>query len=349
MSQKTVFISGANGEVGHGLIKYLSDHGGYRIVALDIQPLDKELASRCDTVIEKSILDERAIEDLGAKFEFDVIFHLAGLLSTGSEKSPLKGHQLNVNGSVSLLELAAKQSRSRLKPVIFMFPSTIAVYGLGSLDEKMRAGAVRETENLTPVTMYGANKLYIESLGRYYSEHYQLLTAEADLPKLDFRAIRFPGIISAETMPSSGTSDYCPEMLHAAAKNEAYECFVREDAAISFMVMPDAVRSLIELSEADAAKLSQRVYNISAFSLTAGEIKSEILKYFPEANITFRGNGPRQFIIDTWPVDVDQSKARSDWGWKAAYDLNRSFEEYLVPGVISRYGLNDFKKKCANC
>jgi nucleoside-diphosphate-sugar epimerase len=173
-------------------------------------------------------------------------------------------------------------------------------------------------------------------LGTYFSDYFKQLAEKRPIT-IDFRGIRFPGLISAFTVPSGGTSDYGPEMLHAAAKGEAYDCFVREDSTIPFMAMPDAVKALIGLAEAPAANLSRRVYNISAFSLSAGEFREEVLKHFPDAQIGYGIDQHRQAIIDSWPMDCDDKQARKDWGWEPDYSMERCFAEYLVPNIKKRY------------
>ena len=155
---------------------------------------------------------------------------------------------------------------------------------------------------------------------------------------LDFRAIRFPGLISAFTLPSGGTSDYGPEMLHAAAQGKPYSCFVRADTKISFMAMPDAIKSLLTLMDVPREKLSYKVYNIAAFALTAEEFRQRALKAFPDAKITYEVNPRRQGIVDSWPEDVDDSLARAEWGWKPDYDVDRFFDDYFLPEIRKRYG-----------
>jgi threonine 3-dehydrogenase len=155
---------------------------------------------------------------------------------------------------------------------------------------------------------------------------------------LDFRAIRFPGLISAFTLPSGGTSDYGPEMLHAAAQGKPYSCFVREDTKISFMAMPDAIKSLLRLLDVPREKLNHQVYNAAAFALTAGEFRERAVKAFPGAQITFEPNPRRQGIVDSWPEDVDDSLARADWGWRPDYSADAFFDDYFLPEIKKRYG-----------
>jgi threonine 3-dehydrogenase len=180
---------------------------------------------------------------------------------------------------------------------------------------------------------------YCEKLGIYYSKYYGQKHLDPHPPHmLDFRAIRFPGLISAFTLPSGGTSDYGPEMLHAAAQGEPYACFVREDTKISFMAMPDAIKSLLMLLHVPREKLNHQVYNTAAFALTAGEFRERALKAFPGEQITFEPNPRRQGIVDSWPEDVDDSLARADWGWEPDYNADAFFDDYFLPEIRKRYG-----------
>lgn len=335
MRKKAILITGAAGEIGQALIEQLSASGEYILLTLDLHPLPEELDGRSVHMIG-DILDQKLFARLVTEYEFDTIFHLAALLSTRSEFSPELAHQVNVNGTLNLLQLAASQSQQRGKPVRFLFPSSIAVYGMPDLETKERDFHVREWDWNYPTTMYGCNKLYCEQLGSYYSQNYQQL-AETTPTMLDFRSVRFPGLISAFTVPSGGTSDYGPEMLHAAAKGVPYKCFVREDSTIPFMAMPDAITSLLQLWETPRSELSRAVYNVTSFSLSAAEFKIQVKKTFPQARITFEPDFHRQGIVDSWPAGLNDKEARKDWGWQPAYDVARAFEEYLVPNIRERY------------
>ncbi|MCS6807169.1 MAG: NAD-dependent epimerase/dehydratase family protein [Acidobacteriota bacterium] len=336
MRKPVILITGANGEIGHGLINHLGQHGASNIVAIDLNQIDEQLARYCTATIVGDILDENLLQRMVSEYEIHQIYHLAALLSTRSEYTPARAHRVNVEGTLNLLQLAHEQSRWHGHTVKFLFPSSIAAYGLPDRATKMRIGRVRETDFNFPTTMYGCNKLYCEQLGRYFTLHFRQLSAEQASSGVDFRALRFPGLISATTIPSGGTSDYAPEMLHAAAKGEPYECFVDEGAQLPFMVMPDAIKALTMLADAPAERLTQRVYNVTSFSFTAGEFRDRVLRAFPNARITFKVDVPRARIVDSWPANVDDMPARDDWGWKPDYDLDRAFDEYLVP-TISRY------------
>lgn len=240
---------------------------------------------------------------------------------------------------MQLLMLAAYRSEKYRKAVKFLFPSSIAAYGM-TADDKKSAGRVKEEQYNAPHTMYGCNKLYCEKLGMYYSRYCGQHHLDPLPPvMLDFRALRFPGLISAFTLPSGGTSDYGPEMLHAAAQGKSYSCFVRESTKISFMAMPDAIKSLLMLSDVPRENLSRVVYNVAAFALTAGEFRDRALRAFPGVQISFEPNPRRQGIVDSWPEDVDDALARRDWGWKPDYDVETFFEQYFLPQIRKRYGI----------
>lgn len=333
---RTTLVTGANGEIGHSLLESLKEKGNRRIIALDLAPLAGDLATMVDTALQGDVSDPAVVAQI-EKFDIDEVFHLAALLSTSSEKNPALAHQVNVNGTLGLLLMSRRIGLRTNKVVTFLFPSTIAVFGMSSVDEKNNAGAVTEFEYLQPTTMYGINKIYCEQLGGYMSDRFGQLTEEAGTKAIDFRALRFPGLISATTIPTGGTSDYAPEMIHAAAQGKPYSCFVREDSRIPFMAMPDGVKALLDLASAPADSLSQRVYNIGAFSPSAGEIATKVKETYPNAQISFVPHPKRQAIIDSWCADVDDSKARRDWGWDPTYDMQRAFDEYLIPTISGVY------------
>jgi nucleoside-diphosphate-sugar epimerase len=305
-------------------------------VSLDVNALDPQIGRLVHREITGSILDSNLLERILAEFEVDLVFHLAALLSTRSEFTPMAAHHVNVEGTLNLLEFAARETESHGRPVIFVYPSSIAAYGLPDLDTRRKAGSIREDDWNKPITMYGCNKLYCEQLGRYYAMHYKQLS-ETRPPMIDFRCVRFPGLISAVTVPSGGTSDYASEIIHAAARGEPYACFVRPDTRIPFMAMPDAIEALLTLSAAPARYLSCNAYNVRAFNPSADEIRASALRAFPEASITYKVDAKRQNIVDSWPEDVDDSAARKDWGFSPSYDFDRAFHEYLIPTVRSTY------------
>src|SRR5262249_34251701 len=166
--------------------------------------------------------------------------------------------------------------------------------------------------------------------------HYKQLSADA-IARVDFRCVRFPGLISAVTLPAGGTSDYAPEMIHAAAKGEPYDCFVRRDTTIPFMAMPDGVHALLTLAGAPRSRLTRFAYNVAAFNPSAEEICEAVASAFPDARIGFKVDAKRQGIVDSWPSAVDDSPARHEWDFAPKYDFRRAFHEYLIPTIRQRY------------
>jgi nucleoside-diphosphate-sugar epimerase len=334
MRKPVVLITGAGGEIGHGLVTRVAGAGS--IITLDVSPLDASLAPLVAREFTGSITDTSLLDRMLAEFEVDRIFHLAALLSTRSEFTPVTAHHVNVEGTLNLLEFAQRQGESHGRPVTFIYPSSIAAYGLPDLETKARAGAVTEDQYALPTTMYGCNKLYCEQLGHYYARHYKQLSADA-IARVDFRCVRFPGLISAMTLPAGGTSDYAPEMIHAAAKGDSYACFVRPDTTIPFMAMPDGVDALLALAAAPRERLTRSAYNLMAFNPSAASIRNVVTAAFPGAAIGFAVDAKRQGIVDSWPAAVDDSAARRDWGFNPAFDFDRAFQEYLIPTIRQRY------------
>ncbi len=335
MRKPGILITGASGEIGHGLIKRLADDGP--IITIDLRPLPSEFADSVEEEFVGSILDRTLLARVLAEYQVDRVFHLAAVLSARGEITPLTAHQVNVEGTLGLLDFAQAQGEANGRPTMFLYPSSIAAYGLPSLEVKQAVGKVKEQEWNLPTTIYGCNKLYCEHLGRYYARHYKQLAAECLSGKVDFRAIRFPGLISEITVPTGGTSDFAPEMIHGAAKAEAYACFVRPDTRIPFMLMVDAVEAIVKLARARPTDLSQAVYNITAFNPSAEEIRHLVLEGFPAAEITFAPDPKRQAIVDSWPADVDDSRAREDWGLAPRHRVESAFSEFLIPRIRTRY------------
>ena len=332
----TVLVTGAGGEIGHSLLDTFAELGNRRVIAADINVLPDDVQSKIEKGIQGDISDPAVVAQF-EKYDFDEVYHLAALLSSSAERNPELAHHVNVNGTMGLLTMSRRIGLRTGKVVKFLFPSTIAVYGLPSVAVKNSAGKLKEQEYLQPTTMYGINKLYCEQLGAYMSDRFGQLSTEPLTRTIDFRALRFPGLISATTVPSGGTSDYAPEMIHAAAQGNAYACFVRADTRIPFMAMPDGIKALLDLASAPIEALTQRTYNIGAFAPTAEEIAARVVTAFPGTQITYAPHPKRQAIVDSWCADVDDSASRADWGWNPEYNIDRAFDEYLIPTIAGVY------------
>ena len=335
MNQKQVLVTGACGEIGQALVQGLAERGGVDIITADLAALPENIQPYVSEHYRGDMLNKtKYFYD----YDFEVIYHLAAFLSSKAETMPEEAQKVNVEGTMQLLLLAAFKSEKCEKSVKFFFPSSIAAYGLPNAAAKIKAGRIQENEWLKPHTMYGANKRYCEDLGDYFSHHYGQRHLEPNPPAMvDFRSLRFPGLVSACTVPSGGTSDYGPEMLHAAAQGIPYACYVREDTGLPFMAMPDAVRSIFMLMDAPRDTITQTVYNVNAFSLTAGDFQRRAKKAFPDAQISFEPNILRQGIVDSWPADLNDDLARKDWNWKPDFGVDKFFDVYFLPEIRKKY------------
>jgi nucleoside-diphosphate-sugar epimerase len=333
-------VTGGAGFIGSHLVDALVERGDQVMVIDNLSSGRRENlatpAGEQAELVEADVTDVTTVAETVERQRPELVFHLAAQIDVRrSVTDPVYDLTVNVGGTLNLLEFAQAQSSSHGRPVVFMYPSSIAVYGL-TRETKIAAGKVREDQFTDSTTMYGCNKLYCEQLGRYYARHYKQLSAE-HTGQVDFRGVRFPGLISAVTVPSGGTSDFAPEMIHAAAKGEPYACFVRPDTRIPFMAMPDGVDALIQLARAPRESLTLTSYNLGAFAPSAEEVEHEVRRAFPTAEISYAVDTKRQGIVDSWPADVDDAAARADWGFAPKYDFTRAFRDYLIPTIKERY------------
>ena len=333
-----VLITGASGEIGHGLIESLSRDGRRPIVTLDLKPLEPALGGLVQQQYAGSILDDNLLERILSEYEVDLVFHLAALLSTRGEFTPTTAHQVNVEGMLRMLEFAQKEGESHGRPVVFLYPSSIAAYGMPDLATKARAGKVKEDDWNVPTTMYGCNKLYCEHLGRYYQRHYKQLAAETLSGKVDFRCGALP-------RPHLGGDGALGRHLRLRAGDAARR---RAGQALRLLRAPrhahpvhgDARRRRRAAAagrgpegEADAHGLQRR----GVQPLGRGDPRARRSRPSPGAEVTWAPHLKRQQIVDSWPADVDDSAARRDWGFAPRYDEARAFSEYLVPTIRERY------------
>lgn len=300
-NRKRIMITGAAGQIGSELAIVLRDrHGADSVLATDIiRPPDKVLGTG---PFESLNVTERAdIERIVRKNDVDTIFHLAAILSANGEKAPHKAWAVNINGLYNILETARGLGSIRI-----FTPSSIAVFGPAT----PRIRTPQDTV-LDPTTMYGVTKVAGENLCNYYVQKYGL----------DVRGCRFPGIISHETLPGGGTTDYAVAIFYDAVKNGRYTCFLRENTSLPMMYMPDCLKSILDLMEADFSRLKHHSnFNVTAMSFTPGELAAEIRKHIPSFICEYAPDF-RQAIADSWPESIDDSAAREEWNWKPSFDL----------------------------
>mgnify|MGYP000880043997 FL=1 len=307
---KKILVIGSTGQIGSELTLALrKEFGGENVIAgiRKTAPSKQILETGPCEVVDATIREqmERAVE----KHDIDTIVHMAAILSAVGEQNPMMAWNVNMNGLINVLECARDRKMDRV-----LVPSSIAVFGPGTpLDNTPQETILR------PTTMYGITKVAGELLGDYYVLKYGL----------DVRGLRYPGIISHETLPGGGTTDYAVAIYYEAVKNKKYTCFVREDTRLPMMYMPDCLKATISLLKADFNKLRHHCdFNVSAMSFSVKELADSIKKYIPELEVSYEPDF-RQKIADSWPNSIDDSYAREEWGWKPDYDLDAMTRDML--------------------
>nr|MBC7243901.1 L-threonine 3-dehydrogenase [Chloroflexota bacterium] len=297
-----ILVTGAVGQIGSELTPALRQrYGAENVVAAGHRkPPSAELrdAGPFEFI---DVTRRETIEAVVDKYSIDTIYHLAAILSAAGEKNPQLAWDVNINGLYNVLEVARERKLVRV-----FCPSSIAAFG----PETPRDNTPQETV-LRPRTMYGVTKVAGELLCDYYFYRFGV----------DVRGVRYPGIISSETPPGGGTTDYAVEIFYEAIKYKRYNCFLREDTVLPMMYMPDCIKATIQLMEADLSQLTRHSdYNLAAFNFSPAELVAEIKKHIPDLTCTYNPDF-RQQIADSWPRSIDDSAARRDWGWKPDYDL----------------------------
>ncbi|MBP6236316.1 MAG: NAD-dependent epimerase/dehydratase family protein [Saprospiraceae bacterium] len=298
MAQTKILITGANGQIGRVLTEELRKiYGTESILATDITklPITVEPFEFLD------ILNAQRLKEIVHDHNVTQIYHLAAILSANGEWNPIKTWNINLNGLLSILEIAREREMDKI-----FFPSTIAVFG----NTTPRINTPQDVP-LLPTTVYGMSKCTGELWCNYYHQRYGV----------DVRSLRYPGIIGWQSLPAGGTTDYAVEIFHAALKSGHYECFLAENTRLPMMYMNDAIKATIDLMNASKESIAIRSsYNLAAMSFTPDEIASEIRKHIPNFTITYKPDF-RQGIASSWSESIDDSKARQDWNWKPSYDL----------------------------
>ncbi len=301
-TMKRILVTGATGQIGSELtLELRKRHGGDNVVAAGHRrkPSEKLLESGPFEYI--NVTNRESIKKAVKNHDIDTIYHLAAVLSAVGEEKPQLAWNVNTNGLYNVLEIAKELDLFRI-----FCPSSIAVFG----PEISRVNTSQDTV-LIPRTMYGITKVSGELLCNYYFLR----------SGLDVRGVRYPGIISSETLPGGGTTDYAVEIFYEAIKNKRYTCFVREDTVLPMMYMPDCIKAAIDLMETNPSRIKCRTsYNVTGMSFSAGELAAEIRRHIPEFECEYNPDF-RQKIADSWPMSIDDSVAREEWGWKPTYDL----------------------------
>jgi nucleoside-diphosphate-sugar epimerase len=319
MSQTStkILVTGAAGQIGSELTPLLrKKFGCENVLASDIRTdANPDLLTAGPFEI-LDVTDSIHIQDVIERHEVGVIYHMSAVLSAVGEQNPKKAWDVNINGTHNVLRAAQQFNLAQV-----FIPSSIAVFGPETPKEQTPQDTV-----LKPKTIYGISKVTGELLCEYYVRHFGL----------DVRGCRYPGIISHETLPGGGTTDYAVEIFYQAVKNKKYTCFVDKDTRLPMMYMPDCLKATVDLMKADYSRLTHHAdFNISGMSFSVEELAGEIKKHIPDFTIEYRPDY-RQRIADSWPKTIDDTAARQEWGWKPTYDLV-SMTENMLEVLQKRY------------
>jgi nucleoside-diphosphate-sugar epimerase len=314
---KRILVTGATGQIGSELtIELRKKYGKDDVVAVGHKKKPSEKLSESGPFEFVDTTEKENIEKVAKKYDIDTVYHLAAVLSAVGEENPQVAWHVNMDGLYNILEVAREHDMSRV-----FWPSSIAAFGPNA----PRVNTPQDA-TLIPRSMYGVTKVAGELLCNYYFNRFGL----------DVRSVRYPGIISSETLPGGGTTDYAVEIFYEAIKKRRYTCFVRKDTVLPMMYMPDCIEATIDLMEADVAKIKIRTsYNVTGMSFSAGELAEEIKKYVPEFVCEYEPDF-RQKIADSWPTSLDDTPARKEWGWKPRYDL-ASMTKDMVEKLTKRF------------
>jgi nucleoside-diphosphate-sugar epimerase len=299
---KNVLVTGAVGQIGSELTLALRKrYGAENVVATGRKTAPSAELKDSGPFYFINVSDRASVEEIVKKHDIDTIVHMAALLSAVGEKNPELCWDVNMNGTINVLNVARDHKMAQV-----LIPSSIAVFGPGTPLENTPNDTV-----LKPTTMYGVTKVCGELVCDYYVRKWGL----------DVRGLRYPGIISSETPPGGGTTDYAVAIYYDAVKHGRYECFVEERTRLPMMYMPDCLKGTMDLMEAPFDKLKHHAdFNLGAMSFSAGELAAEIKKHVPGFEVAYKPDF-RQAIADSWPRSVDDSAARAEWGWKPSFGL----------------------------
>ena len=297
-----ILVTGAVGQIGSELTMALRErYGGENVVAAGHKTEPEPALRDSGPFVTIYVTRRETIEEVVDRYHIDTIYHMAAILSAAGEKNPQLAWRVNLDGLYTVLEVARAHGVSRV-----FWPSSIAVFG----PDTPRDHTPQETV-LRPTTMYGVTKVAGELLCDYYVKRYGL----------DVRGVRYPGIISSETLPGGGTTDYAVEIFYEALKHQRYTCFLEQHTVLPMMYMPDCIRATLMLMDVPFSRLEHHAdFNLSGLSFSPAQLASQIRTHIPGFEITYEPDY-RQDIADSWPRTIDDSAARQEWGWEPAYDL----------------------------
>ena len=307
---KKILVTGGLGQIGTELIMTLRGvYGNENVIASSIEPDCPDFIRETGVYESVDVLDAKKLGEVCRKHDINQIVHLAAILSAVGESKPQLAYDINMNGLFNVLEVARETGSG-----VFT-PSSIAAFGPSTPKDMTPQDTVQR-----PTTMYGVTKVAGELLCDYYHQR----------SGVDTRGVRFPGLISYKALPGGGTTDYAVHIYYEAIKNRKYTSYIAQGTKMDMMYMPDAIKSILDLMEADPSKLIHRnAFNIAAMSFAPEDLAAEIMKHIPDFRLDYAVDPVRQEIADSWPNSLDDSTARAEWGWKPEYDIAKMTADML--------------------
>ena len=307
---KKILITGALGQIGTELTAYFrGQYGNANVIPSDISKRGDASFFEAGPFELLNVVDAKGVAEVCKKHGVNQIIHLAAILSANAEKNPQLAYDINMNGTYNVLEVAREQG------IAVFTPSSIAAFGASTPAENTPQDTIQR-----PSTMYGVTKVAGELLCDYYYKRYGV----------DTRGVRFPGIISYAALPGGGTTDYAVHIYYEALRNKKYASFIGAGTYMDMMYMPDTLKAIHDLMEANPDKLEHRnAFNVTAMSFDPEMLAAEIKKHIPEFRLTYDVDPVRQAIADTWPNSLDDSVARKEWGWNPKYDMASMTKDML--------------------
>ena len=297
-----ILITGALGQLGLEFIKYFEKSDVY-VLATDIRTPSEKLSCEFE---KADALDKDRLDQLVKKYKINTIYHLVAILSANGEKNPFSSWNLNMNSFQNIVEISLDNNIKKI-----FWPSSIAVFGTDS-----NLDFVSQNPSMSPETIYGVSKLAGEKLSSYYFNKFGL----------DIRSLRYPGIISTDTLPGGGTTDYIIEMLNAAKNKSDYTCFLSEETKLPMMYIDDAIDAAIKLMSVERKKLTiSTSYNVTGFSITPSELKNQIKSRGFDIKIDYKPDF-RQKIANSWPKKIDDSSSIKDWEWSCNFGIKETLD-----------------------
>ncbi|MFC2105083.1 NAD-dependent epimerase/dehydratase family protein [Candidatus Bipolaricaulota bacterium] len=310
-ASQRILITGACGQIGSELTPVLRKrYGDDRVIATDIRSPESSCLKDQGPFEQLNVCDRQAMDSLIERYDIDTVYHMAAILSATGEEQPNLAWDVNMRGLINVLEIAKERHLLRV-----FCPSSIAVFGPETPHD-----CAPQTTILQPTTMYGITKVTGELLAEYYVQRFGL----------DVRGVRYPGVVSSETPPGGGTTDYAVEMFYEALRTAQYDCFVSADTVLPMMYMPDCIKATVDLMDANFDSLRSHCdFNIASMSFSAEQLAAEITKHIPDFVCRYHPDF-RQAIANSWPRTIDDAPARHEWSWKPQFDLASMTSDMLA-------------------